>query len=107
MLKIDVDTRSGRLSMEELTRRAACAKIRIVTVDDRPSPSGRGWHRRITVDPAPRTAMETVALQLLLGSDVVREAFNVQRARLVDAGAVSPFFAVRWNRLYATSGGRR
>lgn len=106
-IKVDVDTLRGRLSGEELAARAVCAKVRIVQVDDRRSPSGRGWHRRITVEPAPRTAMETVALQLLFGSDPVREAFNVQRARLVDGGKVSKFFAQRWNRLYVTSGGKR
>lgn len=105
IVKVDVDHRR-KLSRRELDRRAVCALVRIVAVDDRRSPSGRGWHRRITVEPAPKTAMETVALQLLFGSDVVREAFNIQRARLVDAQQVSPFFAQRWNRFYATSNGK-
>lgn len=105
VVKVDVD-HARKLSRRELDRRAACANVQIVAVDDRRSPSGRGWHRRLTVDPAPRTAMETVALQLLFGSDVVREAFNIQRARMVDAGQVPKFFLDRWNRLYATTQGR-
>jgi hypothetical protein len=49
---------------------------------------------------------ETVFLQLLFGSDPIREAFNWHRARLIAAGQVARFWAERWNTLYSTSGGR-
>ncbi|MGH9892342.1 MAG: hypothetical protein ACREA0_10235 [bacterium] len=64
------------------------------------SPSGKGWHLWVWIDPPPRSACETVALQLLLGSDPYREAYNLNRARAVDAGLVAQFWAERWNVLY-------
>lgn len=106
MLKIDVDRPRGRLSRAALLQRARIAGVELLGVTDVRSPSGRGWHRYLAVRPAPRTAIETVALQLLFGSDPIREAFNLTRARLVDRGQVSKFFAARFNTLYATSKGR-
>lgn len=44
--------------------------------------------------------METVALQLLFGSDPLREAYCFNRARHVDAGRVSDYWANNWNVLY-------
>jgi len=52
------------------------------------------------------TPLEIVFLQLLFGSDPIRESFNWHRARLVQAGAVPRFWRRRFNTLYATSGGR-
>src|SRR5882762_6517679 len=105
MLKIDVDSRR-RLSRKALLQRARIAQVELVGVTDLRSPSGRGWHRYLVVRPAPKTALETVALQLLFGSDPVREAFNLTRARLVDGKAVSAFWRARFNTLYETSKGR-
>jgi hypothetical protein len=46
--------------------------------------------------------VEVVALQLLLGSDPLREAYYIARARAVDAGEVSRFWRQlkRWNVFY-------
>lgn len=106
MIKVDVDRARGRLSKDELWRRAKIAQLELVGVTDVRSPSGRGWHRYIVVRPAPQTALEVVALQLLFGSDPLREAFNITRARLVDAKQVSAFWRKRWSTFYETSQGK-
>lgn len=98
-LKIDVD-RCAPLRLRELVKRAARANRKLLCLCQWRSPSGKGWHLLVWVRPAPRSASETVALQLLLGSDVYREAYNLNRARAVDAGQVSPFWRRRWNVLY-------
>jgi hypothetical protein len=54
----------------------------------------RGWHRVITWDRKFSPA-ETVALQLLLGSDASRETFNLER--VLSGGADS---SKRWNILF-------
>jgi hypothetical protein len=57
-----------------------------------------GWHVWLTLDPAPRTAMEVIALQAMLGSDPMREACNLRRARKLWR---TPAFARSWwNVLY-------
>lgn len=98
IIKLDYD--AERLSSELLEQRAerACVTIRSVTI--RKSPSGRGWHVELEVSPAPSSAMEAVALQLLFGSDPLREAYNINRARKVDRGNVPAFWRGRWNVLY-------
>jgi len=132
LLKIDVDRPRGRLPRRELERRARIVHVRIGRVVDTRSPSGRGWHRRIEIERMegdngralrmhggrsvrtlgkpfavrPFSPFEVVFLQLLFGSDPIRESFNWHRARLVQAGAVPPFWRSRFNTLYATSGGR-
>lgn len=105
MLKVDVDGRR-KLSRRALLQRARIAQVELVGVTDLRSPSGRGWHRYLVVRPAPQTALETVALQLLFGSDPIREAFNITRARLVDRKQVSAFWRARFNTLYETSKGK-
>lgn len=54
----------------------------------------RGWHRVVYWD-RPFEPMQTIALQLLLGSDREREAFNLKRVLL--GGANTP----RWNLLFS------
>jgi hypothetical protein len=51
--------------------------------------------------------VETVALQLLCGSDPQREAYNLNRARQVDAGEVSDYWRVRWNVFYKRDSERK
>lgn len=99
LLKIDVDTRD-RLTLLELVQRARRAGLTLVALGERRSPSGRGWHQWVVVDPAPRNATHTVALQLLFGSDPWREAYLLVRARLVDRREVPLFWRSRWNPLY-------
>jgi hypothetical protein len=98
-VKVDVDTRR-KLSEAELRRRLDRAGYTLLWCVDRPSPSGRGWHRWLVVLPLPQTAVETVALQLLCGSDPLREAYCLNRAMAVDAKEVSGYWATRWNVLY-------
>lgn len=43
--------------------------------------STNGWHGRVRLDVPPRSPMEVVALQAMLGSDPSRESCNIQRAR--------------------------
>lgn len=104
LVKVDVD-RGRPLSIRELVKRLARAHRRPVWLAQRRSPSGRGWHVVIRVCPLPRSACETVALQLLCGSDVYREAYNVQRARRVDGREVPRWWRHpdHWNVLYEWS----
>lgn len=102
-LRIDLDGR--RLSLREMMGRLARANRRLVALGECRSPSGRGWHQWIHVRPAPRSALEIVALQLLLGSDPLREAYNLVRAFAVDEKRVSRYWRTRdrWNVLYVWS----
>lgn len=100
-LKIDVD--GGRpLRLAVLVQRLARARRSMLRMAQRRSPSGKGWHLWVWVRPAPRSAQEVVALQLLCGSDPEREAYNLNRASLVDRGRVPRYWWRRWNVLYAT-----
>jgi hypothetical protein len=101
-VKLDHDPHCPRLSLVELQKRAKRANVRLVALAERRSPSGRGWHRWLVVRPAPRTAMQVVALQLLFGSDPYREAYLYNRARLVDGRQVAPYWGQldAWNVLY-------
>lgn len=70
----------------------------------RKSPSGKGWHLWIEVTPRPRTRVEVVALQAILGSDPLREAVTLMRAK---ATARMPAWADNWwNVLYQPSRAR-
>lgn len=106
IIKLDHDAHnSRRLSLRELVRRAERANVVIDRVSERRSASGRGWHRIIEVRPAPQTAAQVVALQLLFGSDPLREAYCYNRARLVDADALPPYWQQqdRWDVLYGSA----
>jgi len=102
-LRLDLD--GQRLPLVELVRRLARAQRTLVALGERRSPSGRGWHQWLVVRPAPRSALEIVALQLLLGSDPLREAYNLNRSLAVDGGHVSRYWRTRdrWNVLYLWS----
>lgn len=104
MRLLTVDYDGARLALDELAARMDRAGRVVVGVWDARSPSGRGWHRVIAVDPPPETAMEQVALQLVAGSDSYREAYAVRRARVVDSGAVGPFWRERFAVLYGKAG---
>lgn len=57
-----------------------------------------GWHLWLTLEPAPRTPFEVIALQAILGSDPLRESVNLLRARKLWR---TPEFAREWwNVLY-------
>lgn len=109
VLKLDID-RSRRMPAWQLERLAAIVHLEIVDVKDERSPGGKGWHSWITVrslDDARWRPTEIVALQLLFGSDVWREAYTLHRARLVEARQVAPYWRTRWNVFYATSHAKR
>lgn len=103
ILKLDHDAHnSRRLSLREIVRRAERANLTVERLWQRRSPGGRGWHRLISVTPAPATAAEVVALQLLFGSDPLREAYCYNRARMVDRRAVPEYWRLQdsWDVLY-------
>lgn len=100
VLKLDHDPRCPRLTLLEIVKRLRRANRKLVAMGERRSPSGRGWHRWVLVEPAPRSAVETVALQLLLGSDPYREAYLINRAVRVDGGGVAAYFRQNFNVLY-------
>lgn len=105
-VKCDHDARYGRRpSVRELVRRAERANVLIMQIQERRSKGGTGFHRLVYVRvPGPVVAswLHVVALQLLFGSDPLREAYNYNRARVVDAGAVPPYWAEQkaWDVLY-------
>lgn len=101
-LKIDVDGKR-RPSLRVLVARLARAGVRVSALVERPSPSGRGWHRWLNVQEK-LTPTEIVALQAICGSDVLREAYCFQRARAVQAQAVRFWWRTRWNVLYKKAG---
>ncbi len=100
VLKLDHDPHCPRLSLLEMVKRARRANLRLVALGERRSPSGRGWHRWVIVRPAPRTAVAVVSLQLLFGSDPLREAYCYNRAVRVDAKQVSRYFRDNFDVLY-------
>lgn len=101
----------GALDREELEKRID-AVADMCQVDLRlhsVHPTARGFHCFVyaqslrfdgsgTTPVGELTPMEVVALQLLLGSDSNREAFNFQRARVL--GDVPAFWLNRWNVSY-------
>lgn len=98
-IKVDVD-QVRPWTVAKLVGRLARANRRLVALGQSRSPSGNGWHLWIEVDPVPETNVEVVALQLLLGSDPHREAYNLNRARRVDAGEIRKPFDKSWNVFY-------
>lgn len=99
-LLLDYDEGMKLPTIAHLKWLAARAGVKIVKNGFKISPSGKGYHCFVIVDPAPRTCMEVVALQAVFGSDPKREACNVNRARMVDTKQVTPYWAQRWNVLY-------
>jgi hypothetical protein len=102
ILRLDFDRcpQGPPLTIGRATYLLRRAGVRPVWLAQRRSPGGNGWHVELAVRPAPRTAMEAVALQAVLGSDRGRESCNVQRARMVDAKRVPVYWRRRFNVLY-------
>lgn len=98
-LKVDHDSLRP-VSVTRLQNRLARAAFTLVWLVREPSPSGRGWHVWAGVSPQPRNAVEMVCLQLIFGSDVLREAYNLNRARHVDSGKVPDWWRGSWNVFY-------
>lgn len=102
IVKLDYDGRP--LRRVEIQRRLLFAGFKLVRSYWFRSPSGRGWHVMMKLDPEPTDPAIVVALQSVLGSDPYREAANIQRVR--NLGVVHPFWRAdddRWNVLYRES----
>ncbi len=98
-LKLDFDTEEEpSLSLIFLKLRRAGYAVRELV--QRRSPSKRGWHVLVNVEPQPRTAMEVVALQAICGSDPWREAMQVQRAHAMAKRSLPAHMRDAWNVLY-------
>lgn len=104
ILRLDIDAGRPLMTVHHMGWLLRRAGYRLRWLSQTRSPSGKGWHLEAQVSPTPRRAVEVVALQALLGSDPAREACNLQRARLVDAGRVPIFWRKRWNVLYSSTG---
>lgn len=81
LIKLDLD---GCVSVdtETIRRRIERAGYSIKNViASRQSPSGKGWHVVLEVEPRPKSPYEVVALQAICGSDPYREAMQMNRAR--------------------------
>lgn len=102
VVKVDIDEGRDPLTLATTRWVLGRAGFRVRTYVKRRSPSGKGWHVIVTVTPRPRSALEVVALQLLLASDRMREACNVRRARVLDQ--MPKWARKHWNVLYEKPG---
>lgn len=102
VVKLDVDAGRQRPTIGWLAYALRRAGYRIEWLAERRSPGGKGWHLWLKLKPRPRTPQEVVALQAILGSDIMREACNLRRANLYER--VPAFMRDRWNVLYAKRG---
>lgn len=103
LLKLDVDRRRkpSRRTISFRLRRAGY-ELRFMML--RRSPGGNGWHVWLEVSPRPTSPLEVVALQAILGSDPLREAVTLYRAK---QWRHTPTFAKSWfNVLYGPSRAR-
>lgn len=98
LLRCDYDNRRMPPPLGPALQLLRRAGLKPVWCSWRRSPGGHGWHVVWRVRPQPRTPMEVVALQAILGSDVRREASNTWRAR--NWPRMPPFERARWNVLY-------
>lgn len=104
LIYLDIDEKQTpeRIEMlNETIRRVSSmlhCRLELVAVHD----TARGFHAIVNAnwsDAKPITPLETVCLQLLLGSDPKRETFNFLRAR--NLGDAPAFWRDRWNVLYS------
>lgn len=97
VVKLDIDDKEHPDvdAIDKMLRRAGYERRYTVV---RRSPGGKGWHVLLDVEPRPRTAMEVVALQAMLGSDPWREAMQIARARALPK--CPGFMRDAWNVLY-------
>lgn len=98
VLKLDIDKGMHRPTLYELQRMLGRAGYSISWMMEKCSKSRTGFHIVLAVVPRPRTAMEVVALQAILGSDPNREACNALRAR--QWSKLTKYWRDRWNILY-------
>ena len=80
-LRLDIDAGVKRPSLAVICGRCRRAGYAVTAVSERRSPGGKGWHLTVDLEPRPRTMVEVVALQAILGSDPWREAVTLYRCR--------------------------
>lgn len=97
LVKLDIDSKNAP-DLRTLVQKCHRASVAINWLSQQRSPSGKGWHLVLSVSPRPRTAMEVVALQAVLGGDVWREATQITRAR--NWTKAPAFMRSMWNVLY-------
>lgn len=97
-IKVDWDG-DPPLDLRGITRLLRRAGYHPVALMQATSPSGNGTHIIVHVVPRPSSPFEVVALALLLGSDMNREAMQLFRARGFDDAP--RFMRDMWNVLYA------
>jgi len=102
ILKVDWDDKTCP-SISRMGRLLRRAGYRLVACGVRRSPSGTGWHLWLVTTPKPKSLVEVVALQAIVGSDPWREAMTLYRAKR----AVTPLMRKMVNVLYAPCSERR
>lgn len=80
-LRLDIDAGKKRPTVSAICGLCKRAGYAVEAIGERRSPGGRGWHLTIDLSPRPRTMVEVVALQAILGSDPWREAVTLYRSR--------------------------
>lgn len=96
-IKVDWDGKPP-LTIRDITRLLKRAGYNPVALASMVSPSGKGTHLIIHVSPRPSSPFEVVALAMMLGSDINREAMQLFRAR--GFTSVPRFMRDAWNVLY-------
>lgn len=98
LIKLDIDAGQKRPTLGDIMVKLSRSGYTVVWMAEKCSPSGKGWHIMLKLTPTPQTAEEVVAIQAMLGSDSMREACNLHRARMLPY--VSAYWRDRWNVLY-------
>lgn len=80
-LRLDIDAGKKRPTLVGICGLCKRAGYAVIAVSERRSPGGKGWHLTVDLEPRPRTMVEVVALQAILGSDAWREAVTLYRCR--------------------------
>lgn len=103
VLKLDIDAHMERPKLPHIMHKLWRAGFGVQWMSEKQSPSGTGWHIEMQLDPEPENTEVVAALQAILGSDPLREACNLYRARMIEEkGDVPEWMKERWNVLYRT-----
>jgi hypothetical protein len=100
ILKLDVDEGMERPKLRPMVHKLWRAGFKVLWMSENQSPGGKGLHIQIRISPKPETPETVTALQAILGSDPMREACNLYRARQISKGKVPSWMQDRWNVLY-------
>ncbi len=98
IIKLDIDKGMDRPELRSVCYRLWRAGYKVIAMSEKVSPGGHGWHITLELRPRPKSPLEVVAIQAILGSDPMREACNLSRANVWDD--CPPFMRDRWNVLY-------